>query len=55
MGEAYHNNHHKHASRANFGGVRWHELDITYKIMQVLHAVRIIKLKPMPLVVQRDV
>lgn len=55
MGEGYHNNHHKHASRANFGGVRWHELDITFKIMQVLHALRIIKLKPMPLVVRRDV
>lgn len=55
MGEGYHNNHHKHASRANFGGVRWHELDITYKIMQVLHVLRIIKLKPMPLVVTRDV
>ncbi len=55
MGEGYHNNHHKHASRANFGGVRWHELDITYKIMQVLHAFRIIKLKPITIVLKRDV
>ncbi|WP_271424475.1 acyl-CoA desaturase [Aequorivita sinensis] len=55
MGEGYHNNHHKHASRANFGGVRWHEVDITYKIMQVLHAIGIIKIKPITQVVRREV
>src|SRR5690554_1134486 len=55
MGEGYHNNHHKHASRANFGGVRWHEVDITYKIMQVLHALGIIKIKPITQVVRREV
>jgi stearoyl-CoA desaturase (delta-9 desaturase) len=45
MGEGYHNNHHKHASRANFGGVRWHEIDITYSIMCVLNKLKIIKIK----------
>jgi len=45
MGEAYHNNHHKHGSRANFGGVRWHEIDPTYIIMKVLHKLGVIKLK----------
>jgi len=55
MGEGYHNNHHKHASRANFGGVRWHELDVTYKIMQVLNYIGIIQIKPSLAVVKRDV
>ena len=45
MGEAHHNNHHKHGSRANFGGVRWHEIDPTYIIMKVLHKLGVIKLK----------
>ncbi len=44
MGEAYHNNHHKNGSNANFG-VRWFEIDPTYLIMRVLHAVGFIKLK----------
>ena len=45
MGEAYHNNHHKHGSRANFGGVRWHEIDPTYFIIKTLHKLNIVKLK----------
>jgi stearoyl-CoA desaturase (delta-9 desaturase) len=45
MGEGYHNNHHKYGTRANFGGVRWHEIDPTYLIMLVLNTVRIIKIK----------
>ena len=45
MGEAYHNNHHKHGSRANFGGIRWYEIDPTYLIMKVLNKLKIIKLK----------
>ena len=45
MGEGYHNNHHKYASRANFGGIRWHEVDITYQIMRVLDFFGIIQLK----------
>ena len=45
MGEAYHNNHHKHGNRANFGGVRWHEVDPTYFIMKILNKLKIIKIK----------
>ena len=45
MGEGYHNNHHKHGSRANFGGIRWHEIDPTYIIIKVLHFFKIIRLK----------
>ncbi|MCI5056690.1 MAG: acyl-CoA desaturase [Flavobacteriales bacterium] len=44
-GEAYHNNHHKNASRANFGGIRWHEIDPTYLVMRVFHFFKIIRLK----------
>ena len=44
MGEGYHNNHHKHASSANFG-VKWHEIDITYLIIRVLDFFGLIKLK----------
>lgn len=35
MGESYHNNHHKHGSRANFGGIRWHEIDPTYQVIKL--------------------
>ena len=45
MGEGYHNNHHKNASRANFG-VKWHEIDMTYLIMKLLNSVGIIRLIP---------
>ena len=44
MGEGYHNNHHKHASNANFG-VKWHEIDITFLIIKTLDALGFIKLK----------
>jgi stearoyl-CoA desaturase (delta-9 desaturase) len=44
MGESYHNNHHKNGSRANFGGIRWHEIDPTYVVMKVLDKMRIIRL-----------
>ena len=44
MGEGYHNNHHKHGGRANFG-VRWFEIDITYCIMVVLDKLNFIQLK----------
>lgn len=47
MGEGYHNNHHKHATSANFG-VKWHEIDITYLIIRVLDFFKIIKLKAIP-------
>lgn len=42
MGEAYHNNHHKHGGRANFG-VKWHEFDPTYFIMRILNKLGFIK------------
>jgi fatty-acid desaturase len=45
MGEAYHNNHHKYGSRPNFGGIRWHEIDVTYLIMVLLDKIGLIKLK----------
>ena len=44
MGEGYHNNHHKDSTRANFGGVRWHEIDPTYLIIKVLNGAGVIKL-----------
>ena len=46
MGEGYHNNHHKNGSSANFGGIRWHEIDPTYLIIRLFHTLGIIKLKP---------
>lgn len=45
MGESYHNNHHKHGSKPNFGGVRWHEIDPTYQIIKLFDKVGIIKMK----------
>lgn len=44
MGESYHNNHHKHGSRANFGGIRWHEIDPTYLVIRLLNRLNIIQL-----------
>jgi stearoyl-CoA desaturase (Delta-9 desaturase) len=44
MGESYHNNHHKHGSRANFGGIRWHEIDPTYQVIKILDKLNIIQL-----------
>jgi len=54
MGEAYHNNHHKYGSRANFGGVRWFEIDPTYQIMRLLDALKFIDLKTNTALVKRD-
>lgn len=45
MGESYHNNHHKHGSSANFGGVRWHEIDPTYYVILLLDKVGVIRLR----------
>ncbi|HBK89330.1 MAG: acyl-CoA desaturase [Cyclobacteriaceae bacterium] len=42
MGESYHNNHHKHGSRPNFGGFRWHEIDPTYQVIKVLNKLGVI-------------
>jgi stearoyl-CoA desaturase (delta-9 desaturase) len=44
MGESYHNNHHKNGSRANFGGIRWHEIDPTYLIIRLLDKVGVIQI-----------
>ncbi|MDW5288567.1 acyl-CoA desaturase [Formosa sp. PL04] len=56
MGEGYHNNHHKYGGRANFGGVRWYELDVTYGIMKVLNALGFITIKKSALIpVKREV
>tara|TARA_R110002049_G_scaffold308965_1_gene515209 strand:- start:273 stop:944 length:672 start_codon:yes stop_codon:yes gene_type:complete len=44
MGESYHNNHHKHGNRANFGGFRWHEIDPTYMVIKLLDKVGVIEL-----------
>lgn len=54
MGEAYHNNHHKHGSRANFGGVRWFEIDPTYQIMRLLNALKFIDLKANSALIKGD-
>ncbi|MCD6062713.1 MAG: acyl-CoA desaturase [Flavipsychrobacter sp.] len=48
LGEGYHNNHHKHASRANFGS-RWHEIDPVYPFILLFDKLHIIRLnKSMP-------
>lgn len=44
MGESYHNNHHKHGSRPNFGGIRWHEIDPTYQIIKLLDFLGVIEI-----------
>lgn len=44
MGESYHNNHHAHGNSPNFG-VRWHEIDPTYQIINLLNAFGVIKIK----------
>ncbi len=55
MGEAYHNNHHKFGGRPNFGGVRWHEIDVTFQIMRLLDKMGLIKLRPLAVEVKREV
>jgi len=44
MCESYHNNHHKHGSRPNFGGIRWHEIDPTYLVIRLLATVGVIQI-----------
>ncbi len=44
MGEGYHNNHHKFGSRANFGGIRWHEIDPTFQWIKLLDKFGVIQL-----------
>ncbi|HYV95078.1 MAG TPA: acyl-CoA desaturase [Chitinophagales bacterium] len=45
LGESYHNNHHAHPARANFG-VKWYQFDPVYPFIKLFHWMRIIKLKP---------
>jgi stearoyl-CoA desaturase (Delta-9 desaturase) len=45
MGESYHNNHHAHGNRPNFGGVRWHEIDPVYPFILLFDKLHIIRLK----------
>lgn len=47
MGELFQNNHHKYGMSPNFAA-RPFELDPTYQVMRVLHAVGIIDLGPKP-------
>ncbi|UXX80378.1 acyl-CoA desaturase [Reichenbachiella carrageenanivorans] len=54
MGESYHNNHHKHGNRANFGGVRWHEIDPTYVIMWIMDKLGMIHIKKLEISVKRE-
>ena len=44
LGESYHNNHHTRALNPNFGGVRWHELDLTYPVIKMLAVLGVIRL-----------
>jgi len=46
MGESYHNNHHKFGNRANFGGIRWHEIDPTYQVIKLLNWAHVIRIRP---------
>jgi len=44
LGEGYHNNHHKHSGRANFG-TKWHEFDPVYPFILLFNALHIIRLR----------
>lgn len=46
MGELFQNNHHKDKLDPNFAR-RWFEMDFTFMVMKGLHAVKIIRLKPL--------
>jgi len=48
MGEAYHNNHHKHPSSINFG-FKWHELDPTYLFIRLFSWLKIIRINKLSL------
>ncbi len=51
MGELFQNNHHCQKNKANFA-MKWFEFDSTYQIMKLLHWLRIIELKPLPVTAQ---
>jgi fatty-acid desaturase len=44
LGESYHNDHHEHPSKANFGE-RWFEIDPVYYIILLLNKLHIVRLK----------
>lgn len=46
MGELFQNNHHKSPNDANFAK-KWYELDPTWPLIRLLHAMRIIRLRKM--------
>lgn len=45
LGESYHNNHHAHPARPNFG-IKWYQFDPVYPFIRLFHWMRIIRLKP---------
>jgi stearoyl-CoA desaturase (delta-9 desaturase) len=45
LGELFQNNHHKDGKSPNFAQ-KWFEWDPTFTIMRLMHAMRIIRLKP---------
>ncbi len=47
VGEAYHNNHHKHPGRVN-NAVKWFEYDVTYRIMLLMQRLHIIRINYAP-------
>lgn len=44
MGEGYHNNHHKHPSKLNFGN-RWFEIDFSYPFILMMKWMGILKFR----------
>ncbi len=44
LGESYHNNHHKHGGKPNFGH-RWFEIDPIYPIIRLFDVLHIVRLK----------
>lgn len=44
LGEGYHNNHHSHPERANFG-LRWHEFDPVYPVIKAMAALKLIRMR----------
>lgn len=47
LGEGYHNNHHTHASRANFA-TKWFEFDPVYPFIRLFDWMKIIRLRVSP-------
>jgi stearoyl-CoA desaturase (Delta-9 desaturase) len=47
LGEAYHNNHHKHPGSANMGH-KWYEIDPVYPVILLLHKLRVVRINKQP-------